>query len=65
MFDHSSGQMFPGLVVACFLVSLPQTHIYPSGGFLLSSAKRVTPIHGSDSDSDLSPIFQLSSMDAS
>ena len=22
MFDHSSGQMFPGLVVACFLVSL-------------------------------------------
>ena len=33
IFDHSSGHMFPGLVVTCFFVSLPWTHVNPSGGF--------------------------------
>ena len=36
MFDHSSGQMFRGLVVLYSFVSLPWTHIHPSGGFGLS-----------------------------
>ena len=61
VFDHSSGRMFPGLVETCFFVILPWTHIHPSRGFLLRSAIRVTPIHGSGSD--VSPsMFQQSSM---
>ena len=50
-----------GLVVTCFFVSLPLTHIFPSGGFLLSNSNRVTPIHCSDSGQSPST-FQKSSM---
>ena len=49
----------------CFvsLTNLPWINIYPSGAFLLSSANRVTPIQGSDTD--LYPsIFQQSLMPA-
>ena len=53
LFDHSSGQLLAGLVLTRFFVSLPQTHMYPSGGFLSSRANRVTPMQSSDSD--LSP----------
>ena len=73
LFAESSRTCLTILLAKCFLVLLwpvsssvcLDTHIYPSGGFLFSSAKRVTPVHGSDSDSDLSPIFHLSSMVAS
>ena len=52
------------LVVTCFFVSLSWIRTFHSGGFLLSSADRVTSIQGSDSD--LSPsMFQQSSMVAS
>ena len=48
--DQSSGHMCSGLVVTGFFVSLPCTHVCPSGGSLLSDSNLVTPIQGSDSD---------------
>ena len=37
MLDRSSGQLCPSLVVTCFFVSLPWTHVCPSGGLMLSN----------------------------
>ena len=49
IFDSSSGQMFPSLVVICFFVSMSWTRINPFDGFfVLCSANRVTPIQKLD-----------------
>ena len=47
MCDRTSSHIFPGLVVTCFFVNLPWTHMCPSGGSLLTDSKLVTPTQGS------------------
>ena len=54
---HISVHTLSGLEVVCFLVSLSQDHVYPSGGLSFNKINLLKPVHASD-NSRSSSTFQ-------